>query len=56
MAYGRGFYGKSTINYVADYLQTDLAADPLAGFNADFFNVGTGIPTDLYPQAFPTTH
>ena len=47
VAYGRGFYGKSTINYVADYLQTDLAADPLAGFNADFFNVGTGIPIGI---------
>ena len=47
VAYGRGFYGKSTINYVADYLQTDLAANPLAGFNADFFNVGTGIPIGI---------
>lgn len=47
VAYGRGFYGKSTINYVADYLQTDLAADPVAGFNADFFNMGTGIPIGI---------
>lgn len=47
VAYGRGFYGKSTISYVAEYLQTDLAAQPLAGFNADFFNVNTGIPIGI---------
>lgn len=47
VAYGRGFYGKSTINHVADYLQTDLGADPVAGFNADFFNIGTGIPIGI---------
>ena len=47
VAYGRGFYGKSTINHVMEYLQTDLSADPLAGFNADFFNVSTGIPIGI---------
>lgn len=47
VAYGRGFYGKSTITHVAEYLQTDLAAEPLAGFNADFFNVSTGIPIGI---------
>lgn len=47
VAYGRGFYGKSTIDHVAEYLQTDLAAEPLAGFNADFFTVSTGIPIGI---------
>ncbi len=47
VAYGRGFYGKSTINHVAECLQTDLAADPLAGFNADFFNINTGVPIGI---------
>jgi exopolysaccharide biosynthesis protein len=47
VAYGRGFYGRSTISYVADYLKTDLQAEVLAGINADFFNLDTGVPIGI---------
>lgn len=47
VAYGRGFYGKSTLSHVAEYVQTELGEEPLLGLNADFFNVGSGIPIGI---------
>lgn len=46
VAYGRGFYGKSTVTYVGDYL-TGLGEQPVAAINADFFNVSTGVPIGI---------
>lgn len=50
VAYGRGFYGRSSIGYVADYLKNDLGYDVLAGFNADFFNTNSGVPIGIVVQ------
>lgn len=50
VAFGRGFYGRSTIGYVADYLAQDLNMQVLAGMNADFFNTGSGVPIGLVVQ------
>ena len=50
VAYGRGFYGRSSIGYVADYLKDDLGYDVLAGFNADFFNTNSGVPIGIVIQ------
>lgn len=47
VAYGRGFYGRSSIGYVAEYLRTDLDYSVLAGINADFFNTDTGVPIGM---------
>ncbi len=47
VGYGKGFYGRSTVGYVADYLTNDLGLQVLAGFNADFFNTNTGVPIGL---------
>lgn len=47
VGYGKGFYGRSTIGYVADYLKNDLGMQVLAGFNADFFNTNTGVPIGM---------
>lgn len=47
VGYGKGFYGRSTIGYVADYLTNDLGMQVLAGFNADFFNTNTGVPIGM---------
>lgn len=50
VAYGRGFYGRSTITYVADYLQNDLGLKVLAGINADFYNTDSGVPIGIVIQ------
>ncbi len=50
VAFGRGFYGRSSIGYVADYLKNDLGYDVLAGFNADFFNTNSGVPIGIVVQ------
>lgn len=47
VGYGKGFYGRSTIGYVAEYLTNDLGMQVLAGFNADFFNTNTGVPIGM---------
>lgn len=47
VAYGRGFYGRSSITYVADYLTEDLGYQVLAGINADYFNTGSGVPIGI---------
>ena len=47
VAYGRGFYGRSSIGYVAEYLRTDLDYSVLAGINADYFNTDTGVPIGM---------
>lgn len=47
VAYGRGFYGRSTLSYVADYLKSDLGLEPIMGVNADFFTVSDGIPIGI---------
>lgn len=49
IAYGKGFYGKSTITYVANYLE-GLGHEVIGGINADFFDTSTGIPIGLVIQ------
>lgn len=47
VGYGKGFYGRSSITYVADYLESELGMQVLAGFNGDFYNTGTGVPIGM---------
>ncbi len=46
VAYGKSLYGKSTINYVKDYVES-TGQEVVAGINADFFDTATGIPIGL---------
>ena len=46
VAYGQGFYGRSTVTYVGNYL-TGLGEKPIAAINADFFNLSTGVPIGI---------
>ncbi len=46
VAYGKGFYGRSTITHVANYVES-LGMDVIAGINADFFDLTTGIPIGI---------
>lgn len=42
VAYGKQLYGRSSLNYVADYLE-DNDFTVVAGINADFFELSSGI-------------
>ena len=46
IAYGNNLYGKSTIKYVADFLE-NKGKKVIAGINADFFDMTTGIPVGI---------
>lgn len=46
IAYGNSLYGKSTIKYVADFLEKS-GKKVIAGINADFFDMTTGIPVGI---------
>lgn len=46
IAYGNNLYGKSTITYVADFLENN-GQKVIAGINADFFDTTTGIPIGI---------
>ncbi|MBQ3180607.1 MAG: S-layer homology domain-containing protein [Firmicutes bacterium] len=46
VAYGQGFYGRSTVTYVGQYL-SGLGEQPIAAVNADFFNLSTGVPIGI---------
>ena len=46
VAYGSKIYGASTITHVADYLK-GIGKYPVAGINADFFSLQTGIPDGI---------
>ncbi len=46
VVYGSKIYGKSDINYAAKYCQQQ-GYTVMAGFNADFFSLNTGVPTGL---------
>ncbi|MGI5824210.1 MAG: phosphodiester glycosidase family protein [Bacillota bacterium] len=46
IAYGNSLYGKSTITYVADFLEKQ-GKEVIAGINADFFDTSTGIPIGI---------
>ena len=46
IAYGSKLYGMSTITYVADYLESQ-GKDVIAGINADFFDMATGVPVGI---------
>ena len=46
IAYGNSLYGKSTITYVADFLEKS-GKKVIAGINADFFDTTTGIPIGI---------
>lgn len=47
VGYGKGFYGRSSISYVANYLESELGMQVLAGFNGDFYNTNTGVPIGM---------
>jgi len=49
IAYGKGLYGKSTIDYMTQYVES-LGKEVVAGINADFFDTTTGIPIGLVIQ------
>lgn len=46
IAYGKGFYGRSTVTYVGEYLG-ESGEVPVAAINADFFNLSTGVPIGI---------
>ncbi len=46
IAYGKGFYGRSTVTYVGEYL-SESGEMPIAAINADFFNLSTGVPIGI---------
>lgn len=46
VAYGTTLYGRSDIDYVASYVRT-TGLTPVAGINAGFFTMATGVPMGL---------
>ncbi len=46
IAYGNHLYGKSTITYIANFLEQQ-GMEVIAGINADFFDTATGLPIGI---------
>ncbi len=49
IAYGSKLYGRSTLDYVAEYLE-GLGKVPVAGINGDFFEFSTGLSMGVVMQ------